>query len=176
MEFLRYFWEQKITPKKQSWSPRHVEKMMHYTSQKIAPFQALISSKLHSVQSWHLFCQPKTVSFTNPQVHGPPNPLLYRELDCIQIVIWPAQAILDLFTDLHPLRKPDFFILPENMQNKAKEIPSLVLGTKMEKVFCRVSYGPSTLAMHIVHNCMFWPCTGIPANISTSQPARYERL
>ena len=102
MEFLRYFWEQKITPKKQSWSPRHVEKMMHYTSQKIAPFQALISSKLHSVQSWHLFCQPKTVSFTNPQVHGPPNPLLYRELDCIQIVIWPAQAILDLFTDLHP--------------------------------------------------------------------------
>ena len=102
MEFLRYFWEQKITPKKQSWSPRHVEKMMHYTSQKIAPFQALISSKLHSVQSWHLFCQPKTVSFTNPQVHGPPNPLLYRELDCIQIVIWPAQAILGLFTDLHP--------------------------------------------------------------------------
>ena len=94
--------EQKITPKKQSWSPRHVEKMMHYTSQKIAPFQALISSKLHSVQSWHLFCQPKTVSFTNPQVHGPPNPLLYRELDCIQIVIWPAQAILGLFTDLHP--------------------------------------------------------------------------
>ena len=97
------FWEQKITPKKQSWSPRHVEKMMHYTSQKIAPFQAPISSKLHSVQSWHLFCQPKTVSFTNPQVHGPPNPLLYRELDCIQIVIWPAQAILGLFTDLHPL-------------------------------------------------------------------------
>ena len=97
------FWEQKITPKKQSWSPRHVEKMMHYTSQKIAPFQALISSKLHSVQSWHLFCQPKTVSFTNPQVHGPPNPLLYRELDCIQIVIWLAQAILGLFTDLYPL-------------------------------------------------------------------------
>ena len=59
---------------------------------------------------------------------------------------------------------PIFFILPENMQNKAKEIPSLVLGTKMEKVFCRVSYGPSTLAMHVVHNCMFWPCTGVPAN------------
>ena len=79
MEFLRYFWEQKITPKKQSWSPRHVEKMMHYTSQKIAPFQALISSKLYSVQSWHLFCQPKTVSFTNPQVHGPPQILYYIE-------------------------------------------------------------------------------------------------
>ena len=120
-----------------------LKKMMHYTSQKIAPFQALISSKLHSVQSWHLFCQPKTVSFTNPQVHGPPNPLLYRELDCIQIVIWPAQAILGLFTDLHLLRKPEFFfILPENMQNKAKEIPSLVLGTKWKRSSVASVMGP----------------------------------
>ena len=133
MEFWRYFWEQKITPKKQSWSPRHVEKMMHYTSQKIAPFQALISSKLHSVQSWHLFCQPKTVSFTNPQVHGPPNPLLYRELDCIQIVIWPAQAILDLFTDLHPLRKPDFFYFARKHAEQSKRDSKFSFGCKNGK-------------------------------------------
>ena len=177
MEFLRYFWEQKITPKKQSWSPRHVEKMMHYTSQKIAPFQALISSKLHSVQSWHLFCQPKTVSFTNPQVHGPPNPLLYRELDCIQIVIWPAQAILGLFTDLHPLRKPDsLFDFARKHAEQSKRDSKFSFGYKMEKVFCRVSYGSSTLTMRIVPKCMVWPCTCISANISTSSTARYKRL
>ena len=39
---------------------------------------------------------------TDPEVHGSQNPLLYRELDCIQYVIWPADAILDRFTGLHP--------------------------------------------------------------------------
>ena len=64
---------------------------------------------------------------------GHKNPLLNRELDCIQFVIRPADAILDRFTGLHPLGSLNFWILPENVQNKAREIPSFVLGEKKKR-------------------------------------------
>ena len=157
MDFLRYFRLQKVTPKNSRGlgpRPRWIYRCL--ASRKIAHFQSRISSKWLSARSWHSFCPSKPVVSTDPQAHGSQNPLLYRELDCTHFVIRPPDAILDRFTDLHPSRKPDFLgMLPENMQNKAKEIPSLVLGTKMEKVFCRVSYGPSTLAMHTVLTACF---------------------
>ena len=110
MDFLRYFCSQKVTPKIQSWTPRPRWIYRCLTSRKIAIFQSRISSKWLSARSWHSFCPSKPVFSTDPQVHGSQNPPLYREIDCIQFGIRPADAILDRFTGLHPLGSPIFFI------------------------------------------------------------------
>ena len=102
MDFWRYFCLQKVTPKIQWWTPRPRWIYRCLTSRKIAHFQSRISSKWLSARSWHSFCPSKPVFSTDPQVHGSQNPLLYRELDCIQFVIREPDAILDWFTDLHP--------------------------------------------------------------------------
>ena len=133
MDCLRWFCLQKVTPKIQSCTPRPRWIYRCLASRKIAHFQSRMSSKWLSARSWHSFCPSKPVFSTDPQVHGSQNPLLNRELDCIQFVIRPADAILDRFTGLHPLGSLNFWILPENVQNKAREIPSFVLGEKNRK-------------------------------------------
>ena len=133
IDFLRYFFSQKIIPKMQSSSPPPCWKMDAYTSRKIAHFQAPISSKLHSAGSWHSPCLPKPVFSTNCQVHGPQNPLLYREFECIQIVIRSADAILGLFTGLHPLKPQEIFVSPKNTPDARRKIPFLHSIPKMKK-------------------------------------------
>ena len=133
MDFLRYFCLQKVTPKIQSWTPRPRWIYRCLTSRKIAHFQSRISSKWLSARSWHSFCPSKPVFSTDPQVHGSQNPLLYRELDCIQFVIRPPDAILDRFTDLHPLRKPDFFYFARKHAEQSKRDSKFSFGYKNGK-------------------------------------------
>ena len=121
MDFWRYFCLQKVTPKIQWWTPRPRWIYRCLTSRKIAHFQSGISSKWLPARSWHSFCPSKPVFSTDPQVHGSQNPLLYREVDCIQFVIRPPDAILDRFTDLHPLRKPVFYFARKHAKQSKRD-------------------------------------------------------
>ena len=165
MDFLRYFCWQKVTPKIQSWTPRPRWIYRCLTSRKIAHFQSRISSKWLSARSWHSFCPSKPVFSTDPQVHGSQNPLLYRELDCIQFVIRPADAILDRFTGLHPLGCLKCFDFARKHAEESKRDSTFSSGWMNGKgLLSRQLWALDLGYMHIVHNCMFWPCTGVPAN------------
>ena len=165
---------QKVTPKIQSWTPRPRWSYRCLASRKIAPFQSRISFKWLSARNWHWFCPSKPVFSTDPQVHGWQNPLLYTELDCIQFVIRPPDAILDPFTGLHPLGSLKFFDFARKHAEQSKRDSKFSFGWKKWRSPVVSVMGPRH--MHIVHNCMFWPCTGIPANIPTSSTARYKRF